>query len=144
MDFKCQVARMFYYIFPRFTEPYESIFYYYGPSCYAGYSSWRCLKFCWNLNEKEKSKNIFLWSFCKLVPLLGMNKFTSQWPVRNVVCQQFYSGKYLMHVKEFQSASRPAEVEEFIYAWWRCVFLACSTALKLRGHYIMMSRPESK
>lgn len=31
-----------------------------------------------------------------------MNKFTSQWPVRNFVCQQFYSGKYLMHVQEFQ------------------------------------------
>lgn len=45
-----------------------------------------------------------------------MNKFTSQWPVTNFVRQQFYSGKYLMHVQEFQSASRPAEVEEFIYA----------------------------
>lgn len=26
MDSNCQVARIFYFIFPRFTEPYESIF----------------------------------------------------------------------------------------------------------------------
>ena len=55
-----------------------------------------------------------------------MNTFTSQWPVRNFVCQQFYRGKYLLHVQEFQSASRPTEVEEFII----CVMEVCISCVQ--------------